>query len=60
MKKRAEQLEQQGVKPIDVLHVACAEASQSNYFITCDRRLINRCQDLSLFVINPTNFILEI
>ncbi|MDZ8187921.1 MAG: PIN domain-containing protein [Nostoc sp. ChiSLP02] len=57
---RAEELEQQGIKPIDALHVACAEASQSNYFITCDRRLINRCQDLSLLVINPTNFILEV
>ncbi|MEH1824146.1 MAG: PIN domain-containing protein [Nostoc sp.] len=57
---RGEQLEQQGIKPIDALHVACAEASQSNYFITCDRRLINRCQDLSLLVINPTNFIFEV
>ncbi|MEH2250950.1 PIN domain-containing protein [Nostoc sp.] len=60
IRERAEQLEQQGIKPIDALHVACAEASQSNYLITCDRRLINRCQDLSLLVINPTNFILEI
>ncbi|AFZ59369.1 PIN domain-containing protein [Anabaena cylindrica FACHB-243] len=56
---RAKQLEQQGVKPIDALHVACAESSQSNYFITCDKRLINRCQDLSLQVINPTDLILE-
>ncbi|WP_292872502.1 PIN domain-containing protein [uncultured Nostoc sp.] len=57
---RAEQLEQQGIKPIDALHVACAEAFQTNYFITCDRRLINRCQDLSLKVINPIDFILEV
>ncbi|WP_256973431.1 PIN domain-containing protein [Nostoc sp. T09] len=56
---RAEQLEQQGIKPIDALHVACAEASRSDYFITCDRRLINRCQNLSLKVINPSNFIIE-
>ncbi|BAY22732.1 hypothetical protein NIES2100_24950 [Calothrix sp. NIES-2100] len=56
---RAEQLEQQGIKAIDALHVACAEAYQSDYFITCDRRLINRCQNLSLKVINPNNFILE-
>ncbi|BAT55690.1 hypothetical protein NOS3756_46830 [Nostoc sp. NIES-3756] len=60
LKKRAEQLEQQGIKPIDALHVACAEASQSDYFITCDRRLINRCQNLSLVVINPNNFIFEV
>lgn len=56
---RAKQLEKQGIKPIDALHVACAEASQSDYFITCDRRLINRCQDLLLKVINPTDLILE-
>lgn len=38
---RGKQLEQQGIKPIDALHVACAESSQSNYFITSDKRLIN-------------------
>ncbi|WP_427161653.1 PIN domain-containing protein [Aliinostoc sp. HNIBRCY26] len=57
---RAELLEQQGVKSIDALHVACAEASHSDYFITCDRRLINRCQNLSITVINPNNFIFEV
>jgi predicted nucleic acid-binding protein len=57
---RAKQLEQQGIKAIDALHVACAEASQSDYFITCDKRLINRCQGLTLKAINPTDFILEI
>ncbi|WP_052311098.1 PIN domain-containing protein [Anabaena sp. PCC 7108] len=48
------------IKPIDALHIACAETSKSDYFITCDKRLINRCQDLSLKVINPTDLILEI
>ncbi|BAY76176.1 hypothetical protein NIES25_26250 [Nostoc linckia NIES-25] len=60
IRMRAEQLEQQGVKSIDALHVACAEAAQSDYFITCDRRLINRCQTLSLIVINPNDFIFEV
>lgn len=57
---RAEQLEQQGIKSIDALHVACVEAAQSDYFITYDRRLINRCQTLSLIVINPNDFIFEV
>jgi predicted nucleic acid-binding protein len=52
IRNRAEQLEKEGIKSIDALHVACAEASQSDYFITCDRRLINRCHNLSLTVIN--------
>lgn len=59
IRERAEQLEQQGVKSIDALHVACAEASNCDYFITCDKRLINRCRGLSLQVINPNNFIVE-
>lgn len=60
IRERAKQLEQQGIKAIDALHVACAETSQSDYFITCDKRLINRCQGLTLKAINPTDFILEI
>lgn len=60
IRNRAEQLEQQGIKSIDALHVACAEASESDYFITCDRRLINRSQNLSLTVINPNTFIFEV
>lgn len=59
IRQRAEQLEQQGVKSIDALHVACAEASNCDYLITCDKRLINRCRGLSLQVINPNNFIVE-
>ncbi|MBW4635107.1 MAG: PIN domain-containing protein [Iphinoe sp. HA4291-MV1] len=60
IKKRAEQLEKQGIQVVDSLHVACAEVSNSDYFITCDKRLINRSQGLTLQVINPTDFILEI
>lgn len=57
---RAKELEVIGVKSIDALHVASAEASNSDYFLTCDKRLINRCQDLALNVMNPTFFITEI
>ncbi|MEQ8754422.1 MAG: PIN domain-containing protein [Coleofasciculus sp. G1-WW12-02] len=60
IRQRAEQLEQQVIKAIDSLHVACAEAANSDYFITCDKRLINRCQGLPLKTLNPVDFILEI
>lgn len=60
MQQRAEQLEQQGIKAIDALHVACAEAANSDYFLTCDKRLINRCQGLPIKTLNPVDFILEI
>ena len=60
IKQRAEQLEQKGIKALDALHVAASEATNSDYFLTCDKRLINRCQELTLRVINPVDFILEI
>lgn len=57
--KRAEELEKDGLKAIDALHVACAEAVNSDYFITCDKRLINRCSKLTMKVMNPADFVLE-
>ncbi|MBD2578118.1 PIN domain-containing protein [Oscillatoria sp. FACHB-1406] len=57
--QRASNLEDNGLKAIDALHIASAEASGSHYFITCDKRLINRCSGLSLRVINPVDFVLE-
>jgi predicted nucleic acid-binding protein len=59
IRKRDEELEQKGLKAIDALHVACAEAVNSNYFITCDKRLINRCSGLTVQVMNPADFVLE-
>lgn len=60
IRQRALELEKDGVKPVDALHVACGEASDSDYLLTCDKRLINRCKGLSLRVMNPADFILEI
>lgn len=59
IRQRSEQLEHNGVKAVDALHVASAEASESDYFITCDKRLINRCANLTIKVINPVDFVLE-
>ncbi len=57
---RAKELEAQGVQALDALHVASAEAAGCDYLLTCDRRLINRCQSLTLRVINPTDFVVEV
>lgn len=59
IRQRGEQLEDNGLKAIDALHVACAEAVGSDYFITCDKRLINRCSGLVMKVVNPVDFVLE-
>jgi predicted nucleic acid-binding protein len=40
IKQRAEQLKQQRIKAVDALHIATAEAANSNYFLTCDKRII--------------------
>ena len=57
--QRAENLEQNGLQAIDALHIACAEVANSNYFITCDKRLLNWCSGLTMKVINPADFVLE-
>ena len=60
IQQRAEELGHNGLKAVDALHVACAERLRSNYFVTCDRRLINRCGGLTLKVVNPVDFVLEV
>jgi predicted nucleic acid-binding protein len=60
IRKRAKQLETQGIKAIDSLHIASFEASGSDDFITCDKRLINRCKTLNIKAINPIDFIQEL
>src|SRR5439155_19579235 len=42
IKSRALALEQAGVKALDALHLACAEAAGAERFLTCDDRLIRR------------------
>lgn len=57
---RAKVLETEGVKSFDALHVASAEAGGCDYLLTTDKRLINRCKNLALKVINPVDFIVEV
>jgi len=60
IRQRSEELGHNGLKAVDALHVACAEMLRSDYFITCDKRLINRCAGLILKVVNPVGFVLEV
>ncbi|MCK4392919.1 PIN domain-containing protein [Candidatus Bipolaricaulota bacterium] len=59
IRKRAEGLENQGLAPVDALHLACAEESKAEYFITCDDRIIKRYQREGLKVMNPVNFVIS-
>ncbi len=49
-----------GIKPKDALHLACAIESKAKYFITTDKKILNKMKGYSkIFVINPVDFILK-
>ena len=59
IKQRAETLEQEALRALDTLHIACAEAASCDYFITCDDRLI-RCyghRKRAMRICTPTEFV---
>lgn len=60
--KRAKEIRNYNIKDMDSLHIAYAESSTIDYFITTDRLLINASNrvDLKVKVINPINFIMEV
>ncbi len=55
---RARELESQGLRSVDALHVACGEAAEVDYFLTCDDRVVKRYQGGKMSVLNPVAFIL--
>jgi predicted nucleic acid-binding protein len=53
----------QGLKPLDALHLACAESSQVDYFCTTDDKLLKKAKSLKglqVKVVLPTKLIEEI
>ena len=54
--KQAKELENKGVKAKDSVHLAIAIMSNCNYFITTDKKLLNK-NIKEIAVINPINFI---
>ena len=59
VKFRANDLQRGGLKPLDALHVACAETAGASYFLTCDDRLIRRYAG-KIAVLNPLDFVLHL
>ena len=62
--KRAQQLQNIGFRPFDALHVACAEASGADAFLTTDDQLL-RCasrgaERLRIRVENPLAWLKEV
>jgi len=63
VEERARGLERLGIKPLDALHLASAEAAQADYFCTCDDKLFRRARsipDLKTRIISPIELVKEI
>jgi predicted nucleic acid-binding protein len=63
IEQRATTFEQHGIKAVDALHLALAEAAQVDYFCTCDDRFYRRAlalTDLRLQLRRPLDLAQEI
>lgn len=58
---RARQIERQGIRPMDALHVACAERVRCRYFVTCDDKLLRAgtrlASNLKVEVVSPPEIV---
>ena len=58
IRHRAKEFEAIGDKPIDALHVACAESANCDWFFTTDKDLIKKAKGISVIrIANPVDFI---
>ena len=63
IEKRAQELNAQGFKPLDALHLAMAEAGNVDYFCTCDDRLLRKAKqmkDLQAKGVSPLDLVKEL
>ena len=56
--KKAEELQSQNIRAKDALHIAAAIYSRCGYFITTDRKILNKKID-SIMVLSPVTFVEE-
>ena len=60
IEKRAKAFTKAGIKPLDALHLASAEAVEADYFCTCDDRFLKKAQairDLKMKAVSPLEMI---
>lgn len=63
VEQRATAFESLNIKSIDALHLAVAEAAQTDYFCTCDDRLLRKAKqiaDLKMKTLSPLELIEEL
>jgi len=60
IKNKAKELETTlGLKQMDAAHIACALEKKADYFITTDRKILNK-QIKDISIVNPTIFVQEV
>jgi len=59
---RASELIVEGIKDVDALHIACAEAQKAEYFITCDDLILRAASRIVVRVkiANPVTIVEEL
>jgi len=57
--KRAQEIEALGIKGLDALHLACAERLKTDYFVTCDDRIIRKYTG-TVVVVNPVELTMHV
>lgn len=63
VRERAAKFAQDGIKPLDALHLALAEASKADYFCTCDDQLLRKASKspgIQVKIVSPLDLIQEI
>ena len=57
---RGEEIERYGVKAMDAIHIACAEAASCDWFLTTDTGITKKLRTLGkMRIANPVAFVVE-
>jgi predicted nucleic acid-binding protein len=63
IENKAKQIERWGFMAMDALHIACAEAAKSDFFVTCDAQLVRKGEmnagKLQVKIISLMEFVLK-
>ena len=49
-----------GIKPMDALHIACAQVLECQYFLTVDKGILKKAGAITrIRILNPIDFVIE-
>ena len=58
---RGEEIEAMGLKAMDAMHVASAEAAGCDWFLTTDKGILQKLRKLGdMRIANPVDFVMEV